>query len=287
MKADTLKNWLREPLVHFFAVAVLVFAADSTLNRKSVDDTPQQIFITQDDLLQMQVALRTTQLPPRNSPQFQNLIEAKVREEVLYREALAMGLDKGDTIVKRRMAQKMDFLAEDLSTLRQPTREELQAWFRENPDEFSLPARITFRHVFFAFDTRGERAQQDAIQALADFDNRADEAPVGDPFMFQDYYPERTPAQISSVFGPDFSQHLFEHRDNIWAGPIQSGFGWHLIHIDSLTPARMPEFEEVFAEVKADWTANQRDVFKQAAYQAMREKYEVVLPEPAPQLAAE
>ncbi|MCQ3828170.1 peptidyl-prolyl cis-trans isomerase [Microbulbifer elongatus] len=287
MKTDILKAWLREPLLHFFAVAALVFAADSTFNSEGDEDAPQKIFITQDDLLQMQVALRSTQLPPRNSPQFQNLIEARVREEVLYREALAMGLDKGDTIVKRRMAQKMDFLAEDLSALREPTRGELQAWFTENPNDFTLPSRITFRHVFFSFDTRGKQAQQDAIKALADFDDQVTEIPAGDPFMFQDYYPERTPVQVSSVFGPDFSQRLFEHKENTWAGPIQSGFGWHLIHIDSLTPARMPAFEEVFAEVKADWTANQREVFKQTAYQTMREKYEVVLPEPAPQFAAE
>jgi hypothetical protein len=284
-------RWLREPLLHFLAVGALLFGVDTWRNGSSEESDPQQIVITEDDLLQISVALRVTELPPRGSPQFKRLIETKVREEVLYREALAMGLDRDDTIVKRRMAQKMDFLAEDLSALRQPTAEELRQWFDEHPQDFEAPPRITFRHIFFAFDEHGEGARRAAQQALSHItvDSNTEDNPenLGDPFMFQDYYPDRTLSQVSSVFGSGFSRALFDTAASTWAGPVESGFGWHLVYIDSLTPARLPEFEEVESEVRTAWTVNQREEFKQVAYAAMRAKYVVVLPEPGALAATE
>jgi hypothetical protein len=215
----------------------------------------------------------------------QGLIEARIREEVLYREALAMGLDKNDTIVRRRMAQKMDFLAEDLSALREPGEDELRAWLATHPQEFAFPPRITFRHIFFAFDRHGPATRNAADAGFAAVAGRpvtaADTGAPGDPFMFQDAYAERTPDQVGSVFGGKFSQALFGLKPGSWTGPIESGFGWHLIFIDTLTPGRVPQFEEVAAEEKAAWQTSQRAEFKREAYAVMRAKYEVILPGPA------
>lgn len=271
---------MREPLTHFLAVGIIAFALNSWNGEHPETQDNTQIVITEDDLLQMRVALRATELPPPDSPQFMSLIETKVREEVLYREALAMGLDRDDTIVKRRMAQKMDFLAEDLSALRQPTENELRQWLQDHPQDFTVPPRITFKHMFFSYDRRGDQAEEAAVQVLKSIHIGPQPESPGDPFMFQDHYPDRTPTQISSVFGPEFSRGVLALEPGKWLGPVSSGFGWHLVFIDTKTPSRIPEFEEISEEVKADWVTNQREEFKRTAYEAMRAKYEVVLPEP-------
>jgi peptidyl-prolyl cis-trans isomerase C len=209
-------------------------------------------------------------------------LESRIREEILYREALALGLDKEDTIVKRRMAQKMEFLAEDLSGLRQVSREELRAWFKSSAQQFAYPPRISFRHLYFSFDKHGGKTQKAAAEALKKMAGRPPDpfeaTALADSFMFQDYYADRPPDQVGRVFGGSFATSLFELRPGAWQGPIESGYGWHLVFVDSLTPGRVPEFEEVEADVKSAWVADQRADFKRKAYEAMRARYEIVLP---------
>jgi parvulin-like peptidyl-prolyl isomerase len=220
--------------------------------------------------------------PPPTAEQWRSLIETKVREEVLFREALALGLDKDDTIVKRRMAQKMDFLGEDLSRLVEPKPDELRAWFEKNTTQFALPPRVSFRHVYFSPDRRGQNARADASRALVQIAGKAQDSPAvaasGDPFMFQDYYGDRSSDQVAAQFGPKFAQVLFDQKPGAWQGPIESGYGWHLVFIDSITPERVPPFEEIEQDVKAQWIAEQREETKRRMYDSMRARYEVVLP---------
>jgi hypothetical protein len=212
------------------------------------------------------------------------LMENRIREEVLYREALAMGLDKDDTIVKRRMAQKMEFLAEDVSTAHEPTTEELKAWFEKNTAMFTQPPRATFRHVYFSPDRRGPNTRSDAQAALAKLAGRPAGWPAahsfGDPFMFQDFLADRTPEQIAKDFGPPFARALFAQQPGGWTGPIESGYGWHLVFLDSLTPARVSTFDEVQPEVKTAWLAARKAEAWDNAYKTMRAKYELLLPAP-------
>jgi peptidyl-prolyl cis-trans isomerase C len=220
--------------------------------------------------------------PPATPKEMQSLLEIRIREEVLYREALAMGLDKDDTIVKRRMVQKMDFLAEDLSDLREPSREELKEWFAKNAGRFSMPGRISFRHLYFSFDKHGEKTAAAAAAALKQVAGKpsdsSEAAALADPFMFQDYYGDRSFEYIAKTFGPKFARALFELKAGSWQGPIESGYGWHLVFIDSLTPGRLPEFEEVEDDVKTAWVDEQRAQFKRKAFEAMRAGYEIVVP---------
>ena len=152
----------------------------------------RQIAITLDDLRQLQIGFAAQWQRAPTEPEMLGLIESRIEEEILYREALAMGLDKDDTIVKRRMAQKMEFLAEDVSAAHEPTTEELRAYFEKNPAMFSQPARVTtFRLLYFSPDKRGKNAWSDANKALAKLSGRSASwegaAALGDPFMFQDY----------------------------------------------------------------------------------------------------
>jgi peptidyl-prolyl cis-trans isomerase C len=277
------KRWFREPLVHFLLIGLVLFAAYSVLNPgPGRGGSLNQIVLTESDLQQLQIAFTAQWQRPPTPEELAGLINSRVREEILYREALALGLDKEDTIVKRRMAQKMEFLAEDLSDLREPTTEELRAWFEENSRQFTLPARVTFSHLYFSPDSRGQRAHDDAVTALAKIAGQPDDsklaASLADQFMFQDYYGDRTQEQLLKEFGPNFAQSLFQFNPGSWQGPIDSGYGWHLVWIDSITPSRVPQFEEVAQDVRSAWIEEQRAETKRNMFEAMKMRYEVELP---------
>jgi peptidyl-prolyl cis-trans isomerase C len=284
------RGLLREPLVHFLLIGLALFAVYGALQKvPGKSDASYRIEFTQDDLRQLQMAFTAQWQHPPTSQELQGLLEAKVREEILYREALALGLDKDDTIVKRRMAQKMEFLSEDVAAAHEPTTQELKDWFAKNPQRFVLPGRATFRHLFFSFDRRGQKAQVDAARALKKLAGKPEDYPaasaLADPFMLQDYYRDRTPEQVAKELGSNFGQSLFRLTPGSWRGPIESGYGWHLVWIDSLTPGREPAFEEIEPDVKSEWMAEQHAEYKHKAYEGMRKRYEIVLPQ-APEKAA-
>ena len=275
-----MRKWLHEPLLHFLLVGALMFGAYAWLNRDAPHaGVDRQIVLTDDDLLQMQLVWRAQGRPEPTPQQMQTMIETKVREEVMYREALAMGLQNNDVIVRRRLAQKMDFLAEDLAGLREPSAEELIAWLKDHPKDFELPPRASFHQVYFSFDKRQQKAYEDAAAALTQMTAQPTSlATLGDTSIFSENYAERTPDQIASVFGGPFTKALSELKPGTWSGPVESAFGWHLVFVDALLPARLPAFEEIEAEVKAAWTQQQRAELKRDAYEYMRAKYQVVLP---------
>ena len=281
--SSRLKRGLHEPLLHFLLIGLALFAVYRTLNPAALEqENRSRIELTDDDLRQLEVGWMAQWRRPPTPEEMRRLVDSRVCEEILYREALALGLDQGDTIVKRRMAQKMEFLAEDLSALREPNREELKAWFETNAPRFTVPGRASFRHLYFSFDRGGEHARDEADRALQKLADRPADAPgasaLADSFMFQDYYGDRSPEQVANVFGAKFTRSLFQIEPGSWQGPIESGYGWHLVWVDSMTPARVPAFEEVEPEVKAEWVAEQRAEFKRRAFEAMKARYEIVLP---------
>lgn len=187
------------------------------------------------------------------------------------------------------MAQKMEFLAEDLAALRDPNREELRAWFEQHASRFTVPGRASFRHLYFSLDRRGARAREAAAEALAQLAGTPADAPtaaLADPFMFQDSYSDRSPEQVANVFGAMFTRLLFQLEPGAWQGPIESGFGWHLVWVETMTASRVPTFEEVVPEVRSEWVAEQRTEFKRQAFEAMKARYEVILPTASAQATA-
>jgi peptidyl-prolyl cis-trans isomerase C len=226
---------------------------------------------------------------PPTPQELEVLVEDRVKDEVLYREALALGLDKDDTIIKRRMAQKMQFLAEDVATAREPTTEELQAWYARNASQFAMPSQYSFRHLYFSPDRRGQNARDDAARALARLAGQPEDsklaATLADHFMFQEYYRERSPEFIGKEFGPQFARALEKTSPGSWQGPIESGLGWHLVFVDAVIPGRVPDFEEVAPSVKNAWLTDQKARAWDKAYKDMRAKYTVLLPAPPDEAA--
>jgi len=290
-----LKRLLREPLLHFLLIGLALFAIYAYMHRGRLGiESSRQIPITLDDLRQMDLYFESQWHRPPTPQEFQAMVEDKVREEVLYREGLAMGLDKDDEIVKRRMAQKMQFLAEDVAAAHEPSTAELKAWFDKNTNKFALPSRYSFRHLYFSPDKRGKNAQEDAAKALAKIAGQQEDsklaASLGDQFMFQDYYGDRTPEAIAKEFGPQFAVALENLKPGSWQGPVESGYGWHLVYLDTVIPGRIPAFEEMEPDVKTAWLAEQKKTAWDKAYKEMRAKYTVLLPGPpdknAPQAPA-
>ena len=279
----TIEWWTREPLLHFLLIGALLFGIYSWMNRGRIGIEPsKQIAITLDDLRIMDAYFESQWHRPPTPQEFQAMVEDKIREEVLYREGLAMGLDKDDTIVKRRMAQKVQFLAEDVAAAHEPSTTELKAWFDRNTQKFALPSRYSFRHIYFSPDKRGKNAQNDAAEALTSLTRQPEDSKIamslGDNFMFQDYYGDRAPSAIAKEFGPQFAVALEKLKPGSWQGPVESGYGWHLVFVDTVIPGRIPAFEEMEPDVKTAWLAEQKSTAWQKAYADMRAKYTVLLP---------
>jgi peptidyl-prolyl cis-trans isomerase C len=278
-------RWAREPLLHFLSLGIMLFGLYSYMQRGRGGVEPaKQIVLTLDDLRFME-SFFESQWHRRPSPvEFQAMVEDKVREEVLYREGLAQGLDKDDTIVKRRMAQKVQFLAEDVAAAHEPSQGELKAWFEKNKSKFALPSRISFRHLYFSPDKRGKEAQADAARVLGKIAGQTEDSKIAmslaDPFMFQDYYGDRAPSAIAKEFGPIFAVALEKLKPGSWQGPIESGYGWHLVFVDTIIPGRVPALEEIESDVKTAWLGEQKATAWQKAYAEMRARYTVLLPGP-------
>jgi peptidyl-prolyl cis-trans isomerase C len=280
-----MKRLLREPLVHFLLIGAVLFGLYSLTQSGRPGIAPsKEIRLSLDEIAQLTLLYRSQWRRPPTPQELERLVENKVQQEILYREALAMGLDKDDEIVKRRMAQKMQFLAEDVAAAREPTTTELRSWFEKNSAKFAQPPRLSFRHLYFSPDRRGARARDEAEQALAKLTGQAVDAKIAsslaDAFMFQDYYRDRAPEFLGKEFGPQFAQAVAKLPPGSWQGPIESGLGWHLVFVDAVIPGRVPAFEEIEPDVKTSWLGEQKAQAWEKAYKVMRAKYTVLLPAP-------
>jgi hypothetical protein len=280
-------RWLREPVVQCLLMGLALFVVYEIRNRDADGrETSNRIVLSADDIRQIGIAWVAQGRPAPSPEEMRILADARVREEILYREALALGLDESDAIVRRRLAQKMEFLFEDVAKLSEPTTDVLAAWFEQHAERFASPARVTFRHLYFSPDRRGAAARADAEGALrrlaGEPGSLGSAVALGDRFLFQDHYAERTLDDVARSFGPGFARAVFETTPGHWAGPVDSGYGSHLLWVDALIPARVPAFDEVEPDVRAAWIEEQRAAIREQAFEAMRARYEVVLPENLP-----
>jgi peptidyl-prolyl cis-trans isomerase C len=213
-----------------------------------------------------------------DSRQMESLINDYVRDEILYREALASGFDKDDTIIRRRLVEKMEFLSQELATAT-PSDKDLQEYFEQNRGTFQIPAQIAFTHIYFSTSKRGSAAQGDASRALARLSSHetssAQLSNLGDPFMLQNEYPLQTQQQVKELFGEDFARQLFQAEPGGWVGPLRSGYGFHLVRILEKLPSRVPELAEVSGQVLTDFKNHRLQATSEAFYAQLRRKYQL------------
>jgi hypothetical protein len=277
-------KWIREPLVHFAILGAILFLAYAVASDLFAEDQARQIVMDESAIMTLADGWERQWQRPPTAEELRGIVDARVREEVLYREAQAMGLDVNDIVVRRRMVQKMELLSQDLALLADPTDAELRAFFAENPDDYQVPPRISFSHVYFNIDQRGAVARDDAIRVLESL-RSADPQPVrapelGDRFMLPYDYRLQAPSEIQRNFGSGFASDL-ESLEVGWHGAIGSGYGLHLVHITERVESRSPEYEEVRDQLVNDFNRIRRDRANEALYEGLSQGYDIEIDEAA------
>lgn len=278
------KKLLREPLVHFLALALVIFLADHILNPATAERT-ESLVVSQAKIEQLAGLFSKTWQRPPTPTELKGLVDSYVKEEVYYREALKLGLDKGDTVIRRRLHQKMQFLTDTLDKSATPTDEELVTYLESHADKYELEPQVAFMQVFFNPDRRGASIDSDIADALQSLRNgpQADLSAFGDTTIL----PERMDASplsvIARTFGSTFAEAIEGLPEGTWTGPVTSSFGLHLVRVHERKPGRRPTLDEVRAALTRDWTNDRRKQQEAAFFAELLKKYEVAVEEPPQQ----
>lgn len=271
-----MKKWHKEPLLHFLIIGTAIFAVFSIANKEEAADSGNKIVVSSAEIKRLSDSWSKRRNRPPSGFELQSLIDSYIKEEIYYREALSLGLDQNDTIIRRRLMQKMEFLSNDLAELNQPDETELNKYLVDNKNKYKFPARISFTHIYFSLDKRGARALEDSKRVLTELDvPRAPE--LGDRFMMEYDFVRETPSEVTRIFGSGFAEQLFTLETNTWQGPVASGYGFHLVRISEKIDARMPELASVIEKVRTDFMFEQRQKTNKEIYDKFKERYEIVI----------
>ena len=278
-----MKRILKEPLVHFLVLGALLFAGYGLLNRNGAP-APGRIVISQGQLASMMESFtRTLQRPPTHE-EWEGLIRDRVREEVYCREAMALGLDKDDTVIRRRLRQKMEFISDDIAAQAQPTDAELAAYLQAHADQFRVEQQFTFRQLYLNPANHGTNLVRDAAQLLAKLNQPGGDtgfAAIGDPFMLDNNFSAVPAGEIAKQFGAEFPAKLGRIQPGHWQGPVESGFGVHLVFISERTEGRLPALASVRDAVCREWDNARRLEANEKLYQDLLKRYTVTIEQPA------
>jgi peptidyl-prolyl cis-trans isomerase C len=272
MRPRRRSRWLREPLVHFVALGAVVFAlhhwvAPPPLTRRIVLSEPVIRGLRQDYFR------RNGTLP---SPEEETaLIQRFIDDEVQYREALALGLDRGDIIVRRRLVQKMEFLTEDVEPLPDPTDDELQTYLEAHAERYVQPERWALTHVFVSNDRHGGEAPALAARLHDQLIAGADPAGLGDPFLRGQQIPPSTEPELAAIFGATFAARAVSLTPGLWSDPVRSSYGLHLVRLTQHAASRLPTLSEIRAAVRRDWQEERRAATNRAALDRLRQQYDI------------
>lgn len=273
---------LKEPLLHFLIIGALIFVVYGFVS----DDGPadDHIAVTRGQQERLGVAFQSTWNRPPTEQELNAIIDDWIREEIAYREGVAMGLDSGDTIIRRRLRQKLEVLAEDIVSMAEPTTADLERFLADNRADYRRDPAYSLEQVFFSTDVRGAAAQQDAEQALmllhTDSGLINPEA-LGDPISLPYRLIEEPAHAIAARFGRDFAQALEGVEPGDWRGPIRSGYGLHLIRIDLYQPGRPLTLAEAERDVMRDWHNKQRIEAIDRLYERLRTQYSITIEDQA------
>jgi hypothetical protein len=271
--------FLREPLVHFLLLGAALFVAFGMLNN-GTSTVPAKIVVTAGQIEHLTISFtRTWQRPPTHQ-ELEGLIQDYIREEVFYREATALGLDRDDTIIRRRLRQKMEFLSDDLTTRLEPTEDELRAYLANHSDAFRVEQLLTFSHIYFNPERRGDTLERD-IQRLLDELHQAggtvDVTTLGDSFLLAQDFQDASWGEVARVFGKQFATHVSQVQPGTWQGPVTSGYGVHLVFMHARTEGYMPPLDDVRDAVRREWTNARRLAANEQFYQRLRARYTVTV----------
>ena len=271
---------LKEPLFHFLLLGVVIFVVYFILN-PAEDNAGNQIKITQNDVDRfVQIFQKQWQRKP-NKQELEGLVRAHLKEKILYREALALGLEKDDTIIRRRLAQKMEFLITDVTVPEEVDDKDLLAFYEKNSARYTRAAKLSFRHIYFNPDIRGERLMDEANATLHTLQstNAGMNVPntYGDRYMLPLLYELTSEQEVARAFGREFTEQLLQTESGRWQGPIRSGYGVHLVYIQQRDAASIYPFNEVRDRVKNDYLFELRQQRNEEVLEKLKSRYEITI----------
>ena len=265
----------REPLVHFLLIGAALFVFyDQT--REQGSEAPNRIVMSSGQVEQLAANFKRTWMRPATEAELAGLIENYVRDEVFYREALAMGLDQSDPVVRQRMRSKLEFILEDLSSA-EVADEVLLAYLQEHPDKFRTQPQVSFQQVYLSPDRRTDLVAE-AETVLATLNEGAAPESLGDPTLVPYAFTLATQAEIERSLGESFGREVVELvPSDDWVGPVFSAFGGHLLKVSESVDARLPDLSEIRELVEREYVVERRNEIKDLAYAKLREGYDVTI----------
>lgn len=273
------RSVLREPLLHFLLIGAALFLYFQWVGPGS-GPTSSRIVLTSGQIDHLAASFAKTWQRPPSDGELKGLVDDWVREEIAVREAMAAGLDRDDSVIRRRLRQKLEFLFDDAAASATPTDPELQAWLAEHADLYRIEPQIEFRQVFVSPERRGVDARSEA-RALLDRLTREGPAArideLGDPTLLPQEVDLSPRGDIVRTFGQGFADSLDSVASGSWAGPIESDYGLHLVMVSRRVEGLLPDLAAVRSQVERDYLADLRARNVDAIYERLLEKYTVVI----------
>ena len=267
---NTFSRILREPIVLFLIFgAVLFIVYEWTTSYYELRN--KEIIVTEAQVQVLSETFTKTWNREPTEKELDALIENFIKDEIFYKEAVALGLDKSDVAVKRRLRQIMEMMMDDMATV-YPSEDQLKQYLSENPDKFRQDPKISFRHIYFSTDNR-ETAEEVLVKLKDTLP--ADERQFDGLALIPNEFSEETYRGIERLFGKAFTEEVFKLKPGIWEGPVESAYGYHLVYISQLTEGFVPELSEIWDEVEREWSMERRTQVKDQQYLKIKEKYTV------------
>ncbi len=274
-----LSQLLREPLVHFLFIGACLFLLYEAVQGETVR-RKDQIVVTSAKVEHLTQIFRSIWQRPPTAPELDGVIQDYIREEILYREGIALGLDKDDTIIRRRLRQKVEFVYEGLASSKTPTDAELQIFLDKNSQRFRIEPKFNFSQIYLSPEKHGDQLTTDAQRLLEEL-NRSNRLQnlnsYGDPLLLPHDYVEASPNSIARDFGETFANRLFQLEPGNWQGPVQSGYGVHLVFIKNKSEATIPQLDQVRTAVMREWSAERQKEASKKLFEPLLKRYQIII----------
>ena len=270
------KKILHEPLVHFVLAAAFIFILYALLEPGSAGDDDIIVDTATIERLDAEWSRRMRRAP--TPEELDGLLADYIFEELLSREARSLGLEQGDPVIRRRLVQKMELLAESAAQQVQPGDAELLEWYEAHPELYRSEPRLGFKHIYFSHDRRDTGAETDAsalLPRLAGLDENAGQPGLGDSFMLPHVFTDIGRSQLGRLFGGDFAATLFSLEPGSWQGPARSGYGYHLVYLFERKDAEPIPFAGNKDRVMQDWQRDRYEQVKQELLEELKSRYEI------------
>jgi hypothetical protein len=280
VRSGIARRILEDPLARFLLLGGGVFLVYAFVARQGGEREPGAIVVTKGQVEHLVAGFAKTRQRPPTDTELSGLIDDWVREEIATREAVALGLDEGDTVIRRRLRQKLEFVSEDIAAQVEPTDTELRAYLEAHPERFRVEPRFSFSQVYLDPTKHGTNLARDAARVLArlrqDGDG-ADLAALGDSLLMESTFSSTPASEISKQFGEEFVVALETLAPGHWHGPVESGYGVHLIRVAERTDPAAPALADVRDDVRREWENARRLEGNERFYQELRKRYSITV----------